>query len=119
MSSGSPWAAAPASTSRRPGCSRRAAVDNLFVFALILGYFKVPRACQHRVLFFGVLGALVFRGIFLGVGVTVVTKFTAILFVFAAILRCSAYKLVKGEDDTYDPGSSLALRLLRRVIPPK
>jgi len=84
-----------------------------------LGYFKVPRACQHRVLFFGVLGALVFRGIFLGVGVTVVTQFTAILFVFAAILRCSAYKLVKGEDDTYDPGSSLALRLLRRVIPPK
>jgi tellurite resistance protein TerC len=48
-------------------------VDNLFVFALIFGYFKVPRAYQHRVVFFGVLGALVFRGIFLGVGVAVVT----------------------------------------------
>ena len=92
-------------------------VDNLFVFALIFGYFKVPRAYQHRVLFLGVLGALVFRGIFLGVGVAVVTQFTAILFVFAAILLYSAYKLVKGGDDTYDPGSSLALRLLRRVIP--
>ncbi len=94
-------------------------VDNLFVFALIFGYFKVPREYQHRVLFFGVIGALVFRGIFLGVGVAVVNSFTAILFVFAAILLYSAYKLVKGEDDTYDPGSSMALRLLRRVIPVK
>ncbi|SHH46649.1 tellurite resistance protein TerC [Jatrophihabitans endophyticus] len=92
-------------------------VDNLFVFALIFGYFKVPREYQHRVLFFGVIGALVFRGIFLAAGVAVVNKFTAILFVFAAVLLYSAYKLMKDEDDTYDPSSSLALRVMRKFVP--
>src|SRR4051795_10101621 len=92
-------------------------VDNLFVFALIFGYFKVPRAYQHRVLFLGVLGALVFRGIFLAAGVAVVSRFTAVLFAFAAILLYSAWKLLKDDDDTYDPGRSVAVRLLRKVIP--
>jgi tellurite resistance protein TerC len=92
-------------------------VDNLFVFALIFGYFKVPREYQHRVLFFGVIGALVFRGIFLAVGVAIVSKFTAVLFVFAAVLLYSAYKLTKDEDETYDPGKSVAIRLMRKVIP--
>lgn len=92
-------------------------VDNLFVFALIFGYFKVPRAYQHRVLFLGVLGALVFRGLFLAAGVAVVSQFTAVLFVFAAILFWSTYKILKGEDESFDPGKSLAVRLLRKVIP--
>jgi len=92
-------------------------VDNLFVFALIFAYFKVPRAYQHRVLFFGVLGALLFRGIFLAAGVAIVTRFTAVLFVFAGILIWSAIKLLRGEDDTVDPGKSLSVRLLRRIIP--
>ncbi|MET4050382.1 MULTISPECIES: TerC family protein [unclassified Rhodococcus (in: high G+C Gram-positive bacteria)] len=92
-------------------------VDNLFVFALIFGYFKVPKEYQHRVLFFGVIGALVFRGIFLAAGVAIVSKFTVVLFVFAAILLYSAWKLMKDEDDSYDPSTSLAVRLLRKVIP--
>lgn len=92
-------------------------VDNLFVFALIFGYFQVPRKYQHRVLFFGVLGALVFRGIFLALGVAVVNRFSAVLFVFAAILLWSAYKLIKDDEETVDPGKSLAVRLLRKVMP--
>ncbi|WP_309056744.1 TerC/Alx family metal homeostasis membrane protein, partial [Streptomyces sp.] len=92
-------------------------VDNLFVFAVIFGYFKVPRAYQHRVLFFGVIGALFFRGVFLTLGVAVVSRFTAILFVFAAILFYSTYKLLREEDDTFDPGNSFAVRLLRKVVP--
>ncbi|MCW2529757.1 MAG: tellurium resistance protein TerC [Pseudonocardiales bacterium] len=93
-------------------------VDNLFVFAMIFGYFKVPREYQHRVLFFGVIGALVFRGIFLAAGVAIVNQFTAILFVFAAILLYSAYKLTRDDgDSSYDPGKSIAIRLLRKVIP--
>ena len=92
-------------------------VDNLFVFALIFAYFKVPAQYQHRVLFYGVIGALVFRAIFITAGVAVVSKFTAVLFVFAAILLWSAYKLLKGDDDDYDPGKSLAIRLLRKVVP--
>jgi tellurite resistance protein TerC len=92
-------------------------VDNLFVFALIFGYFKVPRAYQHRVLFLGVLGALVFRGIFLAAGVAVVSRFTAVLFAFAAILFYSTYKILKEEEDSFDPGKSLAVKLLRKIIP--
>ncbi|MEU4010091.1 TerC family protein [Streptomyces pseudogriseolus] len=92
-------------------------VDNLFVFALIFSYFQVPRAYQHRVLFLGVLGALVFRGLFLAAGVAVVSSFTAVLYVFAAILFWSTYKILKGEDESFDPGRSVAVRLLRKVIP--
>jgi tellurite resistance protein TerC len=93
-------------------------VDNLFVFALIFGYFKVPRAYQHRVLFLGVLGALLFRAVFLGAGVAMVSRFTVVLFAFAAVLLFSAWKLLKEEEDSsYDPGSGLAVRLLRRVVP--
>ena len=94
-------------------------VDNLFVFALIFGYFKVPRAYQHRVLFFGIFGALVFRGVFLALGVAVVSQFTAVLFVFAAVLFYSTYKILKQEDDSFDPGRSLAVRGLRKLIPVK
>ncbi|CAL9468988.1 Putative membrane-bound redox modulator Alx [Streptomyces sp. enrichment culture] len=92
-------------------------VDNLFVFALIFGYFQVPRAYQHRVLFLGVLGALVFRGVFLAAGVAVVSRFTAVLFVFAAILFYSTYKILKEEEDSFDPGRSIAVRMLRKIVP--
>lgn len=92
-------------------------VDNLFVFALIFAYFDVPRAYQHRVLFFGVIGALAFRGAFLAVGVAVVNRFTAVLFGFAAILFYSTYKILRGQEESFDPGKSLAVRMLRKVVP--
>lgn len=94
-------------------------VDNLFVFALIFGYFKVPREYQHRVLFFGVFGALVFRGIFLGVGVAVVERFTAILFVFGAILLWSAWKMLKDDGDAGDPSKNIGVRILKKFVPLK
>ncbi|WP_282692469.1 TerC family protein [Streptomyces sp. CC208A] len=92
------------------------AVDNLFVFAVIFGYFQVPRAYQHRVLFLGVVGALVFRGVFLFLGIAVVSRFTAVLFVFAAVLFYSAYKLLQ-EKKSFDPDRSLAVRALRKIVP--
>ncbi|GAA1416319.1 TerC family protein [Streptomyces thermospinosisporus] len=92
-------------------------VDNLFVFALVFSYFKVPRDYQHRVLFLGVFGALVFRWVFLAAGVAVVSRFTAVLFVFAAVLFYSTYKILNEEDVGFDPGRSLAVRLLRKVVP--
>ncbi|WP_432489258.1 TerC family protein [Kineococcus sp. SYSU DK018] len=94
-------------------------VDNLFVFALIFGYFKVPREYQHRVLFFGVFGALVFRGIFLGLGVAVVERFTAVLFVFGAILLWSAWKMLKDDDVDMDPSQNFGVRLLKKIVPIK
>ena len=92
-------------------------VDNLFVFALIFGYFKVPREHQHRVLFYGVLGALIFRGIFLAAGVALVERFTAVLFVFGAILVYSAWKMLRGGGEDADPSRSLGVRALRRLVP--
>ncbi len=93
-------------------------VDNLFVFALIFTYFSVPKEYQHRVLFYGVIGALVFRAVFIVAGVAIVSKFTAVLFVFAAILLWSAYKLMKDSDDSeFDPGKNFAVRLLRKFVP--
>lgn len=93
-------------------------VDNLFVFALIFGYFQVPREYQHRVLFYGVMGALIFRAIFIGLGVAIVSQFSAILFVFAAILLYSAYKLMKDdEEQDYDPSKNVAVRMLKRLVP--
>lgn len=93
-------------------------VDNLFVFAVIFGYFKVPAEFQHRVLFYGVIGALVFRGIFLALGVAVVSTFTFVLFGFAALLLYSSFKLFfGGEGDDYDPGKSVAVRTLRKIYP--
>jgi len=93
-------------------------VDNLFVFALIFSYFSVPKEYQHRVLFYGVIGALVFRAIFIAGGVAIVSRFTAVLFVFAAILLWSAWKLMRGgDDDEYDPSKNFAVRLLKKVVP--
>jgi hypothetical protein len=88
-------------------------VDNLFVFALIFGYFAVPKQYQHRALFYGVIGALLFRAIFIGAGVAIVSTFTAVLFVFAAILLWSAYKLLRDNEEDYDPSRNIAVRLSR------
>ena len=77
----------------------------------------MPREYQHRVLFYGVIGALIFRGIFLAAGVAIVSQFTAMLFVFGAILIYSAIKLLKDDDDSIDPGKSFAVRLLRKLVP--
>ncbi|MFG3310170.1 TerC family protein [Streptomyces wuyuanensis] len=91
-------------------------VDNLFVFALIFGYFQVPREYQHRVLFLGVLGALVFRGLFLAAGVAVVSRFAAVMFVFSAFLLYSSYKILTSGEESVDPGKSIAVRLLRKFV---
>src|SRR3954469_4646461 len=81
-------------------------VDNLFVFAVIFGYFAVPKQYQHRALFYGVIGALIFRAVFIGAGVAIISKFTEVLFAFAAILLWSAYKLMKDTGDDYDPSAN-------------
>jgi tellurite resistance protein TerC len=94
------------------------AIDNLFVFALIFTYFKVPAEYQHRVLFLGVLGALVARAIFLAAGVAVVSTFTWVLFGFGAFLLYTAIKMWRDDGEPkVDPGKSLPVRLLRKALP--
>ena len=93
------------------------AVDNVFVWAIIFAYFAVPRELQHRVLFLGVLGALVFRGAFIAAGSVLITRFTWVLYLFAAFLVYTGWKMIRQRDEHLDPERSRALRLFRRYVP--
>jgi tellurite resistance protein TerC len=92
-------------------------VDNVFVWALIMGYFVVPRKYQHRVLFWGIFGALVLRAIFIFAGVALIERFDWILYLFGAFLLYTAAKLVFGKESSIDPGNSKFLKLVHRFVP--
>lgn len=93
------------------------AVDNVFVFALIFTYFAVPREYQHRVLFYGVLGALVFRAIFIAGGAVLIENFAWILYVFGAFLVYTGWKMFRHRDDQLDPSRNPVLRWVRKRVP--
>ena len=93
------------------------AVDNVFVWAIIFSFFAVPREYQHRVLFYGVVGALVFRGIFIAGGAALIENFAWILYLFAAFLLVTGYKMLRQRDSHIDPSKSKVLSLFRRTIP--
>ncbi len=93
------------------------AVDNVFVWAIIFSFFAVPREIQHRVLFLGVLGALVFRGIFIAAGAVLIQNFSWILYVFAAFLLYTGYRMIRQRNEHLDPAKSAVLRVFRRFIP--
>ena len=93
------------------------AVDNVFVFAIIFSYFAVPREYQHRVLFYGVLGALVFRGIFIAAGSVVIASFAWVLYLFGAFLVVTGIKMALHRNEHADPGKSVVLRLFKRFVP--
>ena len=93
------------------------AVDNVFVFALVFTYFAVPRQYQHRVLFYGVLGALVFRAIFIAGGAVLIDRFSWILYAFGAVLVLTGWRMFRHRNDETDPGKNPVLRLVRRFVP--
>jgi tellurite resistance protein TerC len=92
-------------------------VDNIFVFALIFGYFAVPAAYQHRVLFWGVFGALVFRAIFIAAGATLLDQFHWMIYVFGAFLVITGIRMARSNDEHVDPGKNPVLRAFRRFVP--
>ncbi len=92
-------------------------VDNLFVFILVFGYFCTPQACLHKVLFWGVIGALVFRGLFIFAGVALIEQFEWIIYIFGAFLVFTAIKMAFGKEKKIDINKSLAVRAFRKVIP--
>jgi tellurite resistance protein TerC len=92
-------------------------VDNLFVFLLLFGIFAVPRAYQHRVLFWGVVGALITRGLFILVGSALMARFHWIIYVFGAFLVYTAVKLALGKDTEIHPQNNPVLRIARRYLP--
>ena len=92
-------------------------VDNVFVWALIMSYFAVPRAFQFRVLFWGVFGALVLRFVFIFAGVALLERFEWMLFVFGAFLLITAFRMVRHGDDEVHPENNPVLKVVRRIIP--
>ncbi len=94
------------------------AVDNVFVFMLILTAFAVPSVFQHRVLFWGIIGALLLRGVFIATGTYLVSNFHWILYIFGAFLLASGVKLFFDRDEKeIDPDGNFVIRSLRKVIP--
>ncbi len=92
-------------------------MDNIFVIAIIFGYFRIPPQYQHRVLFWGILGAIVFRGLMIGAGVILINKFSWIIYVFGVLLLYSAFKLMKSGDAPIDLKHNRTIKLIRRFFP--
>ncbi len=92
-------------------------VDNLFVFLLLFSFFKVPEALQHRVLFWGIIGALVMRAIMIGAGAVLLERFHWIIYVFGAFLVFTGIKMLLQQDDEMEPERNPVLKLVRRVVP--
>jgi tellurite resistance protein TerC len=92
-------------------------VDNLFVFLMIFQYFAVPSMYQQRVLFWGIMGAIVLRGIFIATAVTLLSYFTWLVYVFGAFLIYVAIKLVRAGEVHVEPQKNPVLRFFKRIIP--
>ncbi len=91
-------------------------VDNIFVFVLLFSYFKVPALYQHKVLFWGILGALVMRAIFIFAGVALINHFAWVIYVFGAFLIFTGIKLVTQKDKEIHPEKNPVLRLFKRFF---
>jgi tellurite resistance protein TerC len=93
-------------------------VDNIFVFVLIFSYFSVPEKYQHRVLFWGIIGALVLRGVMIVAGSALVTRFAWTLYIFGAFLVFTGLRMALQKDEqAYNPERDPVLRLARRLVP--
>lgn len=93
------------------------AMDNIFVIAMIFGYFSIPREYQHRVLLFGILGVIVLRGIMIAAGAAVVENYHWVLYVFAAFLVITGIKMLFSNSEPYDVENNPVLRFLRKHLP--
>lgn len=93
------------------------AMDNIFVIAMIFGYFAIPRAYQHRVLLWGILGVIVLRGIMIAAGASIVENYHWVLYIFAAFLVVTGIKMLLTADKEYDVSNNPILGFLRRHLP--
>lgn len=92
-------------------------VDNLFVFLMLFSYFKVPSQLQHRVLFWGIIGAVIFRAIFIVAGIALISKFGWLLYVLGAFLIIIGIKMMFKSDEEVHPEHNPILKLLRKLMP--
>lgn len=93
------------------------AVDNIFVISMLFTFFAVPALYQHRVLFWGILGALLMRGVMIGVGARMIQEFAFIIYVFGAFLILTGIKMLLMKESGADPGKNIVVRLTRRLFP--
>jgi tellurite resistance protein TerC len=91
-------------------------VDNIFVFVMVFAYFAVPKIYQHRVLFYGILGALIFRAIFIGAG-SFLMQFHWVIYVFGAFLIVTGIKMMLVQDKEIDPEKNFLIRLFKKFVP--
>jgi tellurite resistance protein TerC len=92
-------------------------VDNIFVFILIFSYFQVPRQYQHRVLFWGIFGALLMRGAMIGAGAILIERFEWIIYIFGAFLVVTGIRMATQDESDIEPEANPVLKLLRRFMP--
>jgi len=92
-------------------------VDNLFVIVVIFEYFRVPPIAQHRVLFYGILGAIVMRGVFIGLGAFLLARFDWILYVFGAMLLITGIRMMFKQDEEFEGEQNKIVRATRRLVP--
>jgi len=92
-------------------------VDNLFVFLLIFTSFSISPQYQHRILFWGILGAIIMRGLFIGVGSALVERFEWVFYIFGVVLLYGAYRMQFNEDKKFNPETSKIVRIVRWIIP--
>jgi tellurite resistance protein TerC len=93
-------------------------VDNIFVIAIIFSSFRIPQKYQHRILFWGIMGAIVFRGLMIYFGVLLIHKFSWTTYIFGGFLIFTAVKMLfNNEDEKFEPKKSFVYRILRKIIP--
>ncbi|MEO8361408.1 MAG: TerC family protein [Vicinamibacteria bacterium] len=93
------------------------AVDNIFVIAMLFGFFAVPQIYQHRVLFWGILGALLMRGVMIAVGAQLLTRFSWIIYIFGGFLILTGIKMLLLKSDETDPNENVVVKLTRKLVP--
>jgi tellurite resistance protein TerC len=92
-------------------------LDNIFVIAMVFSYFRVPLAMQHRVLFWGILGAVVLRGVMIALGVALINRFEWVTYLFGAFLFYSAIRMLMLRHENLEPGENPLVKLARRWLP--
>jgi len=96
---------------------RSLSIDNIFVFLLIFTYFKVPDKYQYKVLFWGIIGALVFRGLFIAVGAILISTFHWVIYIFGAFLVYTGIKMAFAGDQEIEPEKNPILKIVRKFLP--
>ncbi len=92
-------------------------LDNIFVIALIFSYFRIPRVFQHRVLFWGILGALIMRGVMIIAGAALIARFHWVIYIFGVLLLLTAVKMMFAGEEPPEPENNILVRLARRFYP--